>query len=72
MTYQATVIAIIILMWIIFVVRSEHTHALFLRINLSFRINTKFIGIFYFYHKKLLWKAHITRNAIYRKIKVSE
>jgi len=63
---------IIILMWIIFV-RGTHIHTLSLRINLSFRINTIFIGIFYgFIIKNCFWKAHITGNAICRKIKVSE
>ena len=61
-------------MWIIFiVVRGTHIHALSLRINISFRINTIFIGIFYgFIIKNCFWKAHITRNVICRKIKVSE
>ena len=50
-----------------------HIHALSLRINLSFRINTIFIGIFYgFIIKNCFWKAHITGNAICRKIKVRD
>jgi len=59
-------------MWIIFVICSGHT--LSVRINLSFRINTIFIGIFYgFIMKNCFWKVYIIRNAmICRKIKVSE
>jgi len=40
-------VAIFMIMWIIFVVRSGHIHALSLQINLSFTINTTFIEIFY-------------------------
>ena len=52
---------IIMLMWIIFVVCSGHVHALSLQINLSFKINTTFIEIFYdFIIKKLLYRKHIS------------
>jgi len=52
---------IIILIWIIFIVCSEHIYALSLRINLSFRINTIFIGIFYIkYSYKIAFGKHIS------------
>jgi len=61
------------LMWIIFVVCSGYT--LYPCEYLSFRINTTFIEIFVSSSKigkYIFWKVYITRNAICRKIKVSD
>ena len=63
---------VIILMWIIFV-RGTHIHILSLRINLFFRINTIFIGIFYGFIIKNAFGKHTSLEiAICRKIKISE
>ena len=58
-------------MWLI--ICSGYRHTCFILGNLSFRINTTFIEIFYsFIIKNCFWKAHTIRNAICRKIEISE